>query len=48
MKAPIEALLAELAEEFGDSRIFRPNRDVRFSPDEVPITTAMGATVGAG
>ncbi len=48
VKAPMEALLAELAEEFGDSRIFRPNRDVRFSPDKSPYKTAMGATVGAG
>jgi uncharacterized protein (TIGR02453 family) len=48
VKAPMEALLAELAEEFGEGRIFRPNRDVRFSPDKSPYKTAMGATVGAG
>jgi uncharacterized protein (TIGR02453 family) len=48
VKRPMEALLSELAEEFGQGRIFRPNRDVRFSPDKSPYKTAMGATVGAG
>ena len=48
VKAPMEALLAELADEFGDGRIFRPNRDIRFSVDKSPYKTAMGATVGNG
>ena len=48
VKAPMEALLAELADEFGDGRIFRPNRDIRFSADKSPYKTAMGATVGRG
>lgn len=46
VKAPMEALLAELAPEFGEGRIFRPNRDLRFSPDKSPYKTAMGAMVG--
>jgi uncharacterized protein (TIGR02453 family) len=44
----MEALLAELAGEFGEGRIFRPYRDVRFSPDKSPYKTAMGARVGEG
>ena len=46
--APTEALLEELAEEFGDGRIFRPYRDVRFSPDKSPYKTAMAATLSRG
>ncbi len=48
VKGPMEALLTELADEFGEGRIFRPYRDVRFSPDKSPYKTAMGATVGDG
>jgi uncharacterized protein (TIGR02453 family) len=48
VKAPMEALLAELATEFGRGKIFRPNRDVRFSNDKSPYKTAIGATVGPG
>ena len=48
VKAPMEALLAELAGEFGEGRIFRPNRDIRFSADKSPYKTAMGATLGEG
>jgi uncharacterized protein (TIGR02453 family) len=48
VKGPMEALLAELADEFGEGRIFRPYRDVRFSPNKAPYKTAMGATVGDG
>jgi uncharacterized protein (TIGR02453 family) len=46
--APMEALLAELAEEFGDGKIFRPYRDVRFSPDKTPYKTAIGASMSDG
>lgn len=46
VKGPMEALLAELADEFGPGKIFRPNRDVRFSADKSPYKTAIGATVG--
>ena len=34
VKGPMEALLAELADDFGPGRIFRPYRDVRFSKDK--------------
>ena len=30
VKAPMEALLADLAPRFGEGKIFRPYRDVRF------------------
>ncbi|MCD2443957.1 DUF2461 domain-containing protein [Agromyces sp. SYSU K20354] len=44
--APMQALLEDLAAEFGEGRIFRPYRDIRFSADKSPYKTAIGATVG--
>jgi len=46
--APMAALLADLADEFGDGRIFRPYRDVRFSASKSPYKTNIAATLGAG
>ncbi|MCF8590125.1 DUF2461 domain-containing protein [Gordonia sp. HY285] len=43
--APMTALTAELADEFGDAKIFRPYRDVRFSKDKTPYKTHQGAFV---
>ena len=48
VKAPMEELLAELAGEFGGSKIFRPNRDVRFSNDKSPYKTNIAATLAEG
>ncbi|BBZ45535.1 DUF2461 domain-containing protein [Mycobacterium parmense] len=48
VRVPMEELLAELAGEFGDGRIFRPHRDVRFSADKSPYKTNCSATVGDG
>src|SRR3954451_9103578 len=48
VRAPMEELLAELADEFGESKIFRPNRDVRFSADKSPYKTNIAATLGDG
>ena len=48
VRAPMEQLLAELADEFGESKIFRPNRDVRFSADKSPYKTNIAATLGDG
>jgi uncharacterized protein (TIGR02453 family) len=48
VRAPMERLLAELADEFGESKIFRPNRDVRFSADKSPYKTNIAATLGDG
>lgn len=46
--APMAALLAELESEFGEGKIFRPYRDVRFSADKSPYKTAIGATLARG
>ncbi len=44
--APMQALLEDLEGEFGEGRIFRPYRDIRFSADKTPYKTAIGATLG--
>ncbi|HEV2635547.1 MAG TPA: DUF2461 domain-containing protein [Actinocrinis sp.] len=46
--APMEALLAELRDEFGDGKLFRPYRDVRFSNDKSPYKTNIGASLANG
>jgi uncharacterized protein (TIGR02453 family) len=46
VKAPMEALLAELSTEFGDTKLFRPYRDVRFSRDKSPYKTTIAGMVG--
>lgn len=46
VRAPMLALLADLAPEFGEGRIFRPYRDLRFSADKTPYKTHIGATAG--
>jgi uncharacterized protein (TIGR02453 family) len=48
VKAPMDALLAELTAEFGEPKLFRPYRDTRFSRDKSPYKTAIAATIGAG
>jgi len=48
VRAPMLALLAELEPEFGPGRIFRPNRDVRFSADKSPYKTTIAATLERG
>ena len=45
---PMSELLDELAPEFGETKIFRPYRDVRFSKDKTPYKTHIGAMVGSG
>jgi uncharacterized protein (TIGR02453 family) len=47
VKAPLVALLDELAPEFGTAKVFRPYRDVRFSHDKTPYKTHQGAVVHA-
>jgi uncharacterized protein (TIGR02453 family) len=42
VRAPMTALLAELEEEFGPGKVFRPYRDVRFSKDKAPYKTHCG------
>jgi uncharacterized protein (TIGR02453 family) len=51
VRTPLQALLDELAPEFGTAKVFRPYRDVRFSHDKTPYKTHQGAVVhpdGAG
>jgi uncharacterized protein (TIGR02453 family) len=48
VKAPMVELLAELAADYGEGKIFRPYRDVRFSKDRSPYKTAIGATLERG
>lgn len=43
VKEPLTALLSELEPQFGPAKIFRPNRDIRFSQDKSPYKTAQGA-----
>ncbi len=45
---PMAELLEELAPEFGETKIFRPYRDIRFSKDKTPYKTHIGATIGSG
>jgi uncharacterized protein (TIGR02453 family) len=43
---PMTELTEELATEFGEPKIFRPYRDVRFSADKSPYKTHIGAVIG--
>ena len=45
---PMTDLTEELGTKFGEAKIFRPNRDVRFSADKTPYKTAIGALIGPG
>jgi uncharacterized protein (TIGR02453 family) len=46
VKAPLLELLAEVADEFGEGKMFRPYRDVRFAADKSPYKTQASAIVG--
>jgi len=48
VKAPMAALCAALAPEFGEAKVFRPYRDVRFAHDKTPYKTHQGAFVPVG
>jgi len=48
VKGPMVALIASLEDEFGPGKIFRPNRDIRFSNDKSPYKTNIAATCGMG
>lgn len=49
VRGPLEALLADLADEFGEAKVFRPNRDTRFSKDKAPYKlNAAAAIQGVG
>ncbi|HVV10186.1 DUF2461 domain-containing protein [Amycolatopsis sp.] len=52
VRGPMEALLAELTPEFGpdfgESKVFRPYRDVRFAKDKTPYKTHCGGVIEPG
>jgi uncharacterized protein (TIGR02453 family) len=43
VKEPMAALVDSLPERFQPFKVFRPNRDIRFSPDKSPYKTQHGA-----
>ncbi|MEZ0068537.1 uncharacterized protein (TIGR02453 family) [Streptacidiphilus sp. MAP12-20] len=48
VREPMAALLEELAGTHGEGKIFRPNRDIRFSADKSPYKTHIGAVLEGG
>jgi uncharacterized protein (TIGR02453 family) len=48
VRHPMTALCEALAPEFGDAKVFRPYRDVRFAKDKTPYKTHQGAFAAAG
>ncbi|MEO8744499.1 MAG: DUF2461 domain-containing protein [Candidatus Dormiibacterota bacterium] len=48
VKAPMVALFADLEAEFGQARLSRPNRDIRFSADKSPYKTNIYGSVHGG
>lgn len=47
VRDPMRALVAELEPQFGPATLFRPHRDIRFSPDKSPYKTYQGAIAGS-
>lgn len=45
VRDPMRDLLEELEREFGRGKVFRPNRDTRFSANKAPYKTHQGAFV---
>jgi uncharacterized protein (TIGR02453 family) len=48
VRQPMTAMCEALSPEFGDAKVFRPYRDVRFAKDKTPYKTHQGAFVAAG
>jgi uncharacterized protein (TIGR02453 family) len=48
VRRPLEELLQDLAAEFGEAKVFRPNRDTRFSKDKSPYKTNAAAVAHEG
>lgn len=48
VRAPMDALLAEFASTYGEGKVFRPYRDLRFSKDKSPYKTNIAAAVEDG
>jgi uncharacterized protein (TIGR02453 family) len=45
VRRPMEELLEDVADEFGEAKLFRPNRDTRFSKDKSPYKTNIAAVI---
>jgi uncharacterized protein (TIGR02453 family) len=45
VRQPFLSLLAEVEDEFGEGKMFRPHRDTRFSSDKRPYKTAAAASI---
>jgi uncharacterized protein (TIGR02453 family) len=45
VRRPMEELLEDLSREFGEAKLFRPNRDTRFSKDKTPYKTSIAAVI---
>ena len=48
VRGAMTELCAALEPEFGEAKIFRPYRDVRFAQDKTPYKNSQGAFVAAG
>ncbi|HSS94528.1 MAG TPA: DUF2461 domain-containing protein [Candidatus Dormibacteraeota bacterium] len=48
VKGPMVALIESLEVEYGPGKVFRPNRDVRFSKDKSPYKTNIAGYAGMG
>jgi len=48
VKGPMVALMESLDGQFGPGKVFRPNRDIRFSKDKSPYKTNIAADIGMG
>jgi uncharacterized protein (TIGR02453 family) len=45
VRRPMEELLQDVSAEFGEAKLFRPNRDTRFSKDKTPYKTNIAAVI---
>ena len=48
VKGPMLALVSSLEKDYGEGKVFRVNRDIRFSKDKSPYKTNIAATIGMG
>jgi uncharacterized protein (TIGR02453 family) len=48
VKGPMVALIESLADDYGPGKVFRPNRDIRFSKDKSPYKTNIAGYAGMG
>jgi uncharacterized protein (TIGR02453 family) len=48
VKAPMVALIESLEDDYGPGKVFRANRDIRFSKDKSPYKTNIAGYAGMG